>query len=59
MNALVLVLEGAFIVSCYFQNVEGFTPWIKPQGDSSSISNRHQQTKVTLSVHLLLKFRTN
>ena len=56
MNTLVLFLEGVLIVGCLLQNAGCFTPWIKPQGDMSSISNRHVQIKVSFAVYLLFEF---
>ena len=53
MNTLLLVLEGVLLVSCFLQSVEGFTPWIKPQGDMSSISNRQIKVK-KLKINLII-----
>ena len=49
MNTIVLLFGTVLVLGCLYQNAEGFTPWIKPQGDISG-SNNHHQIKVTLSV---------
>lgn len=49
MNAIILLFGTVLVLGCLYQNAEGFTPWIKPQGDISG-SNNHRRIKVTLSV---------
>lgn len=52
MNSLMLALQGALLVSCILQSVEGFTPWMKPQGDSSSIYDRQIKVKIFYAIVL-------
>jgi len=49
-----LALQGILLVSCILQSVEGFTPWIKPKGDPSSISERQIKVKIFLCLSFFI-----
>ena len=48
-----LTLQGVLVVGCILQSVEGFSPWIRPEGDSSSISERQTKVRVFCAKDIL------
>ena len=47
MNILVFILQLMLIFGWFYQTSEAFTPWMKPQGDTSVIDTRRTKFKVT------------
>lgn len=57
MNSLMLVLQGIILVSSILHSVEGYTPYIKPHGDTSSISERRIKVKISYAYRFWSKFK--
>ena len=47
MNILVFILQLMLIFGWFYQTSEAFTPWMKPQGDTSVTDTRRTKFKVT------------
>ena len=47
MNILVFILQLMLIFGLFYQTSEAFTPWMKPQGDTSITNTRRTKFKVT------------
>ena len=47
MNILVFILQLMLIFGWFYQTSEAFTPWMKPQGDTSLTNTRRTKFKVT------------
>jgi len=47
MNILVFILQLMLIFGWFYQTSEAFTPWMKPQGDTSITNTRRTKFKVT------------
>ena len=59
MNSLMLPLQGLLLFSCILQGVEGFSPWMKPKGDSSSISERQTKVRIFCAYRFSSKFKSS
>ena len=47
MNTLVFILQLMLTFGWFYQTSEAFTPWMKPQGDTSIPNTRRTKFKVT------------